>query len=190
MRSDLTGRVFGRLTVTHSIALPRGTDGRRQRKWICQCECGGVTASTAGQLTGGGKISCGCYRREKSKQNATRHGLSKTREYKIFIAIHSRCYNKNVRCYKNYGGRGIVMSDEWRNDFTRFLADMGPRPSPDHQVDRIDVNGNYCADNCRWVPSADQAKNKRWHAALREIDQLKKEVAMLRQELLELKAAA
>jgi len=89
------------------------------------------------------------------------HGLSKAPEYAVWEHMKERCYRKTNTAYKNYGGRGISVCDRWRNSFLAFYEDMGDRPSSKHQLDRIDNNGNYEPDNCRWVTVEKNARNKR-----------------------------
>ena len=88
------------------------------------------------------------------------HGMSRTPEYKAWFNMKDRCFNPNTKGYPNWGGRGITVCDRWL-DFENFLADMGTKPSPKHSLDRIDNDGDYCPDNCRWSTKAEQENNKR-----------------------------
>ena len=95
------------------------------------------------------------------------HGLSKIPEYAVHRNMLNRCYNPDNKCYPLYGGAGVRVCDRWRASLQDFLDDMGPRPSPDHSIDRIDPFGNYELDNCRWADRKTQARNKRIHAVRR-----------------------
>ena len=94
-----------------------------------------------------------------SKNRKEIHGLSKTSEYKVWKGIKRRCYNKNTERYPRYGGRGIIMCETWKNSFKAFYEDMGPRPSNQHQIDRIDNDGNYEPTNCQWASRIDNVRN-------------------------------
>ena len=164
---DLTEKIFGRLTVIGRDYSVQGTN--QKAKWFCNCNCGTKNISIlSDSLRNGKSISCGCYQKEVAAKNAKitgtnqkKHGISGTPEYNSWNNMIQRCYNKNDIGYLNYGGRGITVCDKWLNSIENFIEDMGPRPSDDHSLDRINNNGNYELSNCRWATITEQNRNKR-----------------------------
>jgi hypothetical protein len=147
----LTGKTFGRLTVTgHSHKNVRG-----EHYWFCRCECGNERAILGGSLRIGATTSCGCVFREAH----TTHGMTKTRTFKSWDSMRQRCLNENDPSFARYGGRGISVCARWRDDFAAFLKDMGERPAG-KTLDRIDGRGDYSPDNCRWASYKDQVRNR------------------------------
>lgn len=167
--NDLTGMKFGRWTV---ISLASRGSGRTVAKWNVACECGSTSSSLeGGTLRDGKSKSCGCLKDELH----TKHGGAKqsgwTREYRSWMAMKTRCNNPNHRSYHNYGGRGIKVCGRRLKSFNNFLEDMGLRPTPKHSLDRVDNNGNYCKENCRWATYKEQCNNTRknvWVSAFGE----------------------
>lgn len=165
---DLTGKRFGRLTV-----LSRGGNTKDKRStWLCLFDCGNCKVVRASNLIAGQTKSCGCLYYESRKNAAQKvkgekshlykHGLSKSRINSIYRGIKKRCYNHNEPSYPNYGGRGIRMCDIWENDFMPFYRwSMENGYSDTLSIDRIDVDGDYCPENCRWVDWKTQQNNRR-----------------------------
>jgi hypothetical protein len=152
----LPGAVTGRLTIM-AVGAP-GSHGRCRRV-IAACECGKVTATNSFSVATG-VSSCGCLR-FGGPQRARKHGGKGTAEYIAWKSMRRRCLNPANACdRKNYAGRGIVVCDRW-NDYAAFLADMGPRPSPRHTIERVNNDRGYGPDNCKWATRLEQNRNKR-----------------------------
>lgn len=149
------GARFGQLIIT-------GATERRDGKTRVpvRCDCG--TEKTV-QVTNLGVTteSCGCVRSKLSAERKTTHGLSKLPEYTVWLEVIRRCTDDRRPYWANYGGRGITICDEWRQDFPAFFAHVGPRPTPNHSLDRINNDGNYEPGNIRWATKAEQAQNQR-----------------------------
>lgn len=149
---DITGHVFGRLTVIERNGISR----EGQAAWRCLCECGTTKTIAGYSLRRGDSASCGHPRHRNPRKT---HGLSGTNIYDVWRGIKKRCENKTNKNYHNYGGRGISLCERWHS-FAAFHEDMGPRPNG-YTLDRINNNGNYEPGNCRWTTWAVQAQNKR-----------------------------
>lgn len=164
-RLHLAGRKFGRLTVL-SFSHIHHTSRGQQTVWNLKCDCGRETTAYTGSLRSSGLISCGCAISDALRKRNTTHGMSRRPEYIVWKTMISRCENPRNDDFHNYGGRGISVCKEWRNDFARFLLDMGERP-PGLTIERIDSNKGYQPDNCKWVPRSEQSRNRR---CVRRID--------------------
>lgn len=148
---------FHRLTV---IRQDTSRKNKSRRYWMCRCECGQWVSVTTADLRSGNTKSCGCWKRDKAIEQATTHGESKSKLYGVWNAMMARCYNPNVERYSRYGARGIKVCDEWLHNYVAFRDWALSNGYTDGlTIDRIDVNGNYCPDNCRWATKADQMKN-------------------------------
>lgn len=152
---DISGVRFGRL-----VAIKATSQKRYNYIWECLCDCGEIVEVLGGRLASGKTTSCGCLKREMDKTRSKTHGHSKSRTYHIWLGMRNRCYNKNVKAYPHYGGRGITICDRWRNSFPSFLEDMGEAPAR-LSIDRINNDGNYEPSNCRWATDLTQARNCR-----------------------------
>lgn len=169
---SLIGQRFGRLIVIERGKKPEDA-ARPARYWYCRCDCGKTTNTNTHLLLNGEVRSCGCLHRDVSRvlgqrlgTNNRTHGESGGRkkkespEYKSWHSMWQRCLNPKSKSYQWYGKRGITVCAKWRT-FSRFLADMGRRPTLKHSLDRVDPNGNYTPENCRWATPTEQQRNHR-----------------------------
>ncbi len=150
--SDMIGIKYGRLTV---LSYSHKNSSNRHY-WNCICECGNITTASGSALRFRRKLSCECL----AIDTVTTHGMSKTKTYKAYRSMLGRCYSESFIEYNNYGGRGISVSSDWLISFENFFRDMGECPSGKYSLDSINVNSNYCAENCKWSTEEEQANNK------------------------------
>lgn len=159
---DLTGSIFNRWKVINRAEDYKSPSGRVYIMWNVECQCGNISTLRSSALTSksSSSASCGCLSSECTKERASTHRMSNTPTYTSYQAMLKRCNNPNDPSYNNYGGRGIKVCDRWSNSFENFLEDMGHRPE-NKSLDRVDNNGNYEKDNCKWSSKSEQQLNRR-----------------------------
>ena len=153
---DLTGERFGRL-----VCLERASNHKKQTVWRCLCDCGKTTEVQQGHLRSGKIISCGCYQRENSRRKATKHGYRWEKLYFVWTAMRQRCKNPKNKSYRDYGAKGVTVTDEWASYavFREWALSHGYKEGL--TIERVDVFGNYEPSNCTWIPRPEQMKNTR-----------------------------
>ena len=163
------GQKYGRWTQLGPSFYLKINDSRPRRLVVVECECGLITVVVEEKLRHRQSTQCNRCSQRFGKRHRIgggrkTHGKVGTTEYTCWAAIISRCENQNARDFHNYGGRGILVCKRWRKSFIAFLDDMGAKPSPKHQIDRIDNDGNYEPGNCHWVTAKQNRRNTRTNA--------------------------
>lgn len=162
---DLTGMVFGRLTVTEFA----GVNNHKQARWLCTCDCGNETVVDGDNLRRGNTASCGCLQKDHAREvHAIMVDGKPVGEHPLYVTwfnMIDRCTNPNAPGYKRYGARGIHVCHRWQlpngEGLSNFAHDMGPKPSPNHSIERVDNADGYGPGNCTWATVKTQARNRR-----------------------------
>lgn len=153
---DLTGMMFGRLIVIEHVGTRNG-----HSLWKCKCDCGNVVEVVSGSLVSGNTQSCGCFRSQFAREKFTTHGMHGIKIYNVWRGMKSRCMNINTNYYSDYGGRGISVCEEWLEFINFYNWAMNSGYNGILTLDRVDNDGNYEPDNCRWSTMKEQANNTR-----------------------------
>lgn len=167
----LNGKRFGRLVAIERVDDMVMPNGKKRIMYKCLCDCGNTKIVCKYHLINGSILSCGCLHKERFGDLKRKHGFShKERLYSVWLNMKDRCYNPHNNHYKSYGGRGIIVCNEWKNDYKCFrewciangyVEDIRPSGRNNITIDRIDVNGNYCPENCRFITNKENCLNKR-----------------------------
>lgn len=180
--TDFVPETFGRLTTIGPKFILRNANGTKQAYQVCLCECGNVAAYRTSNVIRGNSTQCGNCRTAQIARKNTHHGENTSiPEYSTWANLLTRTRNKNAPCADNYINRGIGTCARWQEPngqgYLNFLADMGRKPGPEYTIERKDVNGNYCPENCVWATREEQSRNRRSnvHVTINGVTKLKKD---------------
>lgn len=155
----LTGLTFGKLTVIRQAPTHKTPGGTKVTCWLCECICGNMIVVGSQKLRKGHTKSCGCWANNFISEANSKHGMAHSPTYNSWSGMIQRCTNVKNPNWPHYGGRGITVCERWLK-FENFYEDIGTKPDG-LELDRIDVNGNYCKENCKWSTRTEQCKNRR-----------------------------